>query len=120
MGELFKRFLKDKGINHIRVSPYHPQGNGVIERMHRTLNAFIAKYIDAKGNWAQVMPMSLYFHWCIPNRLAGLSPFVLKHASTPLQLLYKGRVQPDLGHVDLEEWVSVNMEWVQGLREREQ
>ena len=95
MGKLFKRFL-NKGINHIRASPYHPKGNGVIKRIHHTLNAVIAKCKDAKGNWAQLVPMSLYFLWCMPNRSAGLSPFLLKHGwepSTPLQLLYKGWVQ---------------------------
>ena len=91
--ESFKQFFKEKGITHVKASQYHPQGNGVIERMHRTLNSVIAKSVDAKGNWAQVVPMALYFLHCTPNRSAGLSPFLLKHGwepTTPLQLLYKG------------------------------
>ena len=82
-GELFKRFLRDKGITHVKASQYHPQGNGVIERMHRTLNSVIAKCVDQKGNWAQVVPMSLYFLRCTPNRSAGVSPFMLKHGWEP-------------------------------------
>ena len=35
---------------------------------------------------------------------------------TPLQLLYKGWVQADLGGIDLEEWVVLNSERIQMLR----
>ena len=47
--ETFKHFLTQKGIEHVKASPYHPQGNGEIERMHRTLNNVIAKSVEAKG-----------------------------------------------------------------------
>ena len=99
MAEAFKKFLRPNGIAYVIASPYHPQGNGIMERMHRTLNAVIAKSVDAKGNWAQVVPMALYFLHCTPNRSAGLSPFILKHGwepTTPLQILYKGWVQTEL------------------------
>ena len=42
-------FLTQKGIEHVKASPYHPQGNEEIERMHRTLNSVIAKSVEVKG-----------------------------------------------------------------------
>ena len=60
-GKTFSKWLKQKGIQHIPSSPYHPQGNGVVERLHRTLNSMVAKLIEKKGNWASVIPMALYF-----------------------------------------------------------
>ena len=116
----FKRFLKLKGIAHVKASPYHPQGNGVVERMHRTLNSVIAKCTEAKGNWAQVVPMALYFIRCMPNRSSGFSPFALKHSwepTTPVQLLYKEWVQQELGPIDLEQWVFENSERIQRMRD---
>ena len=120
IAESFKKFLKEKGIEHIKASPYHLQGNGVIERMHRTLGNIISRCTETKGNWAQVVPMSLYFLRCMPNRSTGMSPFSMKHGwepATPLQLLYKGWVQHDLGPIDIEEWVVQNSERVQHMRE---
>ena len=120
VSESFKQFLKNKGIQHIKASPYHPQGNGVIERFHRTLNSVISKCCEEKGNWAQVVPMSLYFIRCMPSRSTGLSPFEMKHGwepTTPLQLLYKGWVQQDLGPIDLEQWVAENSDRVQHMRD---
>ena len=92
-GELFSKFLREKGIKHVKASQYHPQGNNVIERMHCTLNSVISKCVDAKGNWAQLVPMSLYFLRCTPNRSAGLSPYILKHGwepTTPFSCYTKG------------------------------
>ena len=120
-GKAFEKFLRDKGIEHVKSSQYHPQGNGVVERMHRTLNSVISRSIEKKGNWAEIVPMALYFLRCTPNRSAGISPFLLKHGwepVTPLQLLYKGWVQEDLGEIDLEDWVVTNCERVQRLRDK--
>ena len=117
----FKKFLKSQGIQHVTASPYHPQGNGVVERLHGTLNSIIAKSVEKKGNWAEVVPMCLYFVRCTPNHSAGVSPFLLKHGwepVTPLQLLYKSWVQTSLGEINLEEWIIENSERVQGLREK--
>ena len=88
--------------------------------MHRTLTSVISHCVDKKGNWAQVVLMCLYFLRCTPNRSAGISPFMLKQGwepVTPLQLLYKGWVQADLGDIDLEEWVVTNCR-VQRLRDK--
>ena len=116
----FTQWLREKGIAHVRASPYHPQGNGVVERMHRTLKNVIARCTEKKGNWATIVPMALYFLRSTPKSATGFSPFVLKHGwepTTPLQLLYKGWVQSDLGPVDLEEWVMTNSERIERMRE---
>ena len=108
---LLTKFLKANGIEQVKASPYHPQGSGVVERMHGTLNSVIARSVDKKGNWAEIVPMCLYFLRCTPNKSAGISPFLLKHGwepVTPLQLLYKGWVQTSLGDMDLEQWVMDN------------
>ena len=120
-GKTFANWLKAKGIQHTRITPYHPQGNVVIERFHRTLNAIVTKTTEAKGNWAKVVPMVLYFLRCTPSVTTGISPFLATHGwepATPLQELYQSWVQSDLGGIDLAEWVQVNSERLECARDR--
>ena len=64
-------FLKQNGISHVKVSPYHPQGNGIVEKMHRTLKEIISKTIDKRGNWDEV---ALYFLRATHCMSSGFSP----------------------------------------------
>ena len=66
------------------------------------------------------MPMALYFVRCMPNRVTGLNSFGSKHGwepTTPLQIMYKGWVQQDLGPIDMEYWTLLNAERIQHMRE---
>ena len=120
-GKMFASWLKLYGIRHIRASPYHPQGNGVVERLHRTLNAMISKTIESKGHWAAVTPMAFYFIRSTPSATTGLSPFMAKQGwvpATPIQLIYKAWGQTDLGSVDLTDWVAENAERIECAREK--
>jgi len=120
IGKTFTRWLREQGIEHVRSSPYHPQGNGVVERLHRTLNANITKTAEKKGNWASVVPMALYFIRSLPCQSTEVSPFMARQGwepSTPIQLLYETWAERDLREVDLEQWVLENNERVKSLRE---
>ena len=120
-GKIFHRWLRNKGIKHVKASPNHPQGNGVVERLHRTLNAMISKIAKKKGNWVSVTPMALYFIHNTPSSATGLSPFMARHGwepVTPIQLLYKSWAQTDLWEIELTDWVAENAEQVESARER--
>ena len=116
----FKTWLRDKGIAHSRATPYHPQGNGMVERLHRTLGAVVVKTMEAKGNWAKVLPLALYFLRCTPSASTGVSPFMLTDGWEPrtsLQVLYQSWVQADLGGIDLSDWVLENQDRVEAARD---
>ena len=117
----FIRWLREKGIAHSRSTPYHPQGNGVVERLHRTLNAVVGKIATSKGNWANAVPMALFFLRCTPSASTGLSPFLVTHGwelTNPIQLLYQSWVKTDLGGVDLTEWILQNAGNLENARDK--
>ena len=50
-----RRFLLERGIKFIQSSPFHPQSQGKVERMHRTLRRMIGFDIATTGvsNWVK-------------------------------------------------------------------
>jgi len=42
IAELFKSLTTNFGIQHIGTLPYHPQSNGMVERLHRTLKTALS------------------------------------------------------------------------------
>ena len=69
--ELFAELAKSIGFLRLRSTSYHPQTNGMIERMHRTLKTAI---MARKQSWLEALPVVLLGLRSIPNE-SGYSPF---------------------------------------------
>lgn len=54
---LFKELTSILGCHHIRTTSYHPQANGMVERLHRTLKAAIV--CSGSTNWCHNLPIIL-------------------------------------------------------------
>ena len=52
----FKKAMKDLGILQQMTTSYHPQSNGMVERLHRQLKAAL-KCQDRPARWADNLPM---------------------------------------------------------------
>ena len=87
--ELFQELSKLVGFHRLRTTSYHPQANGLVERMHRSLKTSI---MARKENWLISLPIVLMSLRAIPNE-SEFSPFT---AVTGAQmLLSQPIVNPD-------------------------
>ena len=79
-GQVISELCDLLGITKIRMSPYHPQTNGAIERVHQTLRRMIAKMDpDKRAKWPSAFRAYTNCLQCnkvTDNRLLALFPYV--------------------------------------------
>lgn len=54
-------FLRQCQVWHLFCSPYRPQANGSLERLHRTLTNMLKSVLESyAGNWDEVVSCILF------------------------------------------------------------
>ena len=98
--ELFRDLSTIIGFHRLRTTAYHPQTNGIIERLHRTLKTAI---MARKQSWLDTLPIILLGIRNMPND-QGFSPVA---AVTGIQLLLPKLIidkeDPDLHGDDIRK-----------------
>ena len=76
--ELFYELHKLAGIKMSNTTPYHPMGNGQVERLNRTLiNMLRAIPEPEKKNWKAYLPKLMFAYNSTINKTTGFSPYFL-------------------------------------------
>ena len=72
------------GISKTHTTPYHPRGNGQVERFNRTLCNLI-KSVDSKrrSQWPQMLPHLVFIYNATPHSVTGCSPYLLMFGREP-------------------------------------
>ena len=125
VGSVMKRLCQNLHIDRIQTTPYHPEGNGVVERMHGTLGAMLTKAVKEGQDWVEQIPFALFALRAAPNRDLGFSPFELTYGRkvrTPLDIVHQGWVECEFQQLDVEEWAQWLVDklevWHDVMRER--
>ncbi len=108
LGRVMEKVCDVLGVDRILTSPYRPQSNGVVERLHGTLKPMLAKASETGIDWAEFLPMALFAIRQVPNRDVGFSPHQLVYGRDllgPLDILYSGWVDRVYEDLDVEDWV---------------
>ncbi|CAB3978561.1 Retrovirus-related Pol poly from transposon [Paramuricea clavata] len=79
------------GVKKLRTSPYHPQTDGQVERLNRTLEWILTIYVNQDHNdWDIHLPLALFAYQNSVHASSGVSPLRAvygREATTPLILL---------------------------------
>lgn len=81
---LIAEMLKVAGVEKSRTTPYHPMGNGHVERFNRTLGNMVrALPPRSKTKWPQMLRSLTFAYNCTIHETTGFPPFFLMFGRTP-------------------------------------
>ncbi len=109
MSQLMKEVCSLCGIDRVQSTPYHPQTNGALERLHGTLKPILTKARNQGLDWVSFLPMALFALRQVPSADLGYSPHELVYGRQmrgPLDLLYAGWVDDTFRQVGVSQWVG--------------
>ena len=115
--DLMAEVMKLIGVRQAFSSPYHPQANGLVERMNGTIKHMLRKVSEEKPkDWDRYLPSVLFAYREIPQETTGFSPFELVYGRTPRGPL---AILKDIySDADIEEETKTAYQYVINLEKR--
>lgn len=91
--QLFSEMCKLLGIKKTRITPYHPQSYGMVERFNKTLASMLRTYVDDhQRDWDTHLLYLMMAYRSAEHETTGCTPNLLmlgREVATPLDILYE-------------------------------
>lgn len=106
--QLLSEVCKLCNVKKIQTSPYHPQGDGLIERFNRTLATMLSMYVNTRHNdWDLILLFCMFAYNTSVQDSTKFSPFFLLYGRSP-------KLPPELTlcssnsktYIELEEYLT--------------
>lgn len=114
--QLFAQLRKNCGVMGSRTTPYHPEGNGQVERLNRTLLQMLRTLTERqKSNWKESLNKLMFAYNSTRCEVTGFSPFYLlfgRSPRLPIDLLFG--LTPEAGTTNHKEYMK---NWKQQMQE---
>ena len=93
------------GIKQVFTLPYHPQTNGLTERMNKTIKQVISAYVDPlHQSWDQVLPFVVHTYDTSVQTSTRINPFRALYGRDPC-------LPPDVHNVKVQPQKNDATEW---------
>ena len=79
LSELCRAF----GVTKSHTTPYHPMGDGLVERMNRSILNLLRGLVEKEGDWEEHLQLLLYVYRTTKHATTGLSPYEILFGSNP-------------------------------------
>ena len=119
IGKVVSKLCKSLHIQKLKTTPYHPETNGIVERLHGTLGAMLTKATSQGLDWVGQIPFALR---AAPNRETMFSPYELvfgRQVRTPLDIIHQGWAELEFEELDTASWLRDRLKcWHEVMQER--
>ena len=93
LNKMFESLTDITGIVHLKITPWHPGANGVVEKMHANLiNILKSICQDNRSNWSKWLPSATHAYNTAFHRVIKDTPYFLmflRDAKVPFETLEK-------------------------------
>jgi hypothetical protein len=84
MANVLQDYLDSQRIHHYPSTPFHPQTNGMVERVHAVLGDMLTKMTDGmRDRWYLFVPSAVFALNARTHTVTGYSPFRLVYGFSP-------------------------------------
>ena len=108
LSKVMMEVYKLLGTHKVNTTAYHPQGDGLVERMNRSLLNMLSKSADSNGsNWDERLPFILFAYRASTQESTKESPFYLLYGRDP-QLPTSEMLEPQVDRIsyNLDDYKS--------------
>ena len=117
-GEVMAHLSRLCGVEQRLTSGYHPQTNGLTERMNRTINNMLAKFVSENQlDWDELLPALVWSYNTSKHSATGYSPYELNHGF-PATMPMDAKLTDEAEKQPASEWMNTLKKQVKFLQQQ--